>query len=72
MKRKDWLVPSILILLGIHCLVMSGIVSSTTSNSYLNLLIQICIWMSVPLLIGTLIYIILKIVNRKSKSRDFY
>ncbi|WP_059106217.1 hypothetical protein [Shouchella shacheensis] len=69
MKRRDWMIASVLIILGLHCLVMSGMISASADvPSYLHLLLRICFWMGVPLFVGAIIYVLfLQMKKRKGR-----
>jgi len=64
MKITEWLLSVLIIFIGVHCLVMSGMITSST-KSYFSLTIQICMVIGIPLLVGALIYIIIKKINSK-------
>ncbi|QDI91403.1 hypothetical protein EPH95_09610 [Salicibibacter halophilus] len=66
MTRRDWWIASLVIAFGLHCLVMSGIISASADiPSYLRLLFQICFWMGIPLLVGAMIYIIISFISKR-------
>lgn len=66
MTKRDWWIASLLIAIGLHCLVMSGIISASANvPSYLHLLFSICLWMGIPLLAGVMIYIIVSSISKK-------
>ena len=66
MTRRDWWIASLLIAIGLNCLVMSGIISASFNvPSYLSLLFHICLWMGVPLLVGAIIYIIISFISKR-------
>ncbi|MFB5660337.1 hypothetical protein [Alteribacillus sp. HJP-4] len=72
MKKLDWLIGLVFIAVGLHCLVISPfIVAGTTSpHAYLVHLLYLCIWILVPVCLGSIVYgvIRLKINNRKEKA----
>ncbi|WP_158736704.1 hypothetical protein [Alteribacillus sp. YIM 98480] len=70
MKRVEWVIASIFIALGLHCLVMAGTLLPGTVGdpAYFSLLLRVCFWMGIPILGGFVIYmIIMSIKKRKGK-----
>ncbi|RSL29826.1 hypothetical protein D7Z54_29190 [Salibacterium salarium] len=67
MKRVEWVIASIFIVMGLHCLVTAGTLLSgaVESSSYFSLLLRICFWMGAPILGGFMIYIITMIIKKQ-------
>ena len=70
MTRRDWWIASLLIAIGLHCLCMSGIISSAYNvPSYFQLLFNICLWMVKPLLAGVIIYVIFSFIGKRRPGK---
>jgi uncharacterized membrane protein len=70
MKKIEWLMVALLIIIGLSCLTISGttMVGTESIKFYLATLIQICLWMILPLLIVGIIYFIN--IRKKGKSNN--
>lgn len=64
MKITEWLISVLIIFIDVHCLVMSGVTTSST-NSYFSLTLHICMLIGIPLSVGVLIYVVSKKINAK-------
>lgn len=63
----EWGLSALLILLGILCLTLSGMSHLNSSYmTFLHLLLQICLWIAVPILLIEFIYAIFF----KKKKKD--
>lgn len=70
MTRKDWWIALIIIAIGLHCLCISGIISAVhNAPSYIKLLLNICLWMGIPLITGAIIYFIISFISKR-KGRE--
>lgn len=57
MKRIEIILAGLLIVVGIVCLTMSGTLMLETELAvYLTTLVQICLWMGIPLILTGLLY----------------
>lgn len=57
MKRFEIIFSSLLIIIGLVCLTMSGtMMLGTGIAGYLSTFIQICLWMGIPLVLTGLLY----------------
>ncbi|UOF90903.1 hypothetical protein LSG31_01035 [Fodinisporobacter ferrooxydans] len=67
MKFTEWLIALSLIVIGLLCLTMSATAtaSQTAVQPFVSMLLQICLWASIPLVFATVAYIIIKMKNRK-------
>lgn len=54
MKRVEWVIASIFIVIGLHCLVTAGTLlpGAVGGSAYFSLLLRICFWMGIPILGG--------------------
>ncbi|MFT8321135.1 MAG: hypothetical protein ABF649_09530 [Bacillus sp. (in: firmicutes)] len=68
MKRLDWLIVLVLIVIGLNCLTMSAtwMMDTSSIHSYFTNLLQICLWIGIPFLIGGVIYYVMKKKRRDS------
>ncbi|UOQ94013.1 hypothetical protein MUO14_03320 [Halobacillus shinanisalinarum] len=68
MKKIEWLIAALLILIGLICLTVSSTVMWGTESieTYLKTFIQLCLWMGIPILIIGIIYILF-LKKRKDK-----
>ncbi|WP_240375644.1 hypothetical protein [Bacillus piscicola] len=72
MKRTEWIMASIFIMLGLHCLVTACTLlpGAAGGSGYFSFLLQICFWTGIPLLGGFVIYMTISIINKqKGKAR---
>jgi hypothetical protein len=62
MNKVEWIFAVLLILIGITCLTASAtwMINPDTIQSYLATLFQICFWISFPVVIGIVIYLVYK------------
>jgi uncharacterized membrane protein YkvI len=62
MKRLDWFIVSLLILIGLTCLTMSAtsMMDTDAARSYFNEMLQMCLWIGIPVVSVGIIYYILK------------
>ncbi|RSL33305.1 hypothetical protein D7Z54_11845 [Salibacterium salarium] len=70
MRKVEWIIASIFIVLGLHCLVMAGTLlpGAAEDSTYFSLLLRVCFWMGIPIFGGFAIYmIIMTIKKRKGK-----
>lgn len=62
MRRVDWLIVAILIVIGLSCLTMSAtwMTDHDSMSVYLHNFLRICLWSGVPALIAAVIFIFMK------------
>jgi hypothetical protein len=62
MKRLDWFIVSLFILIGLTCLTMSAtsMMDINTARSYFNNMLQMCLWIGIPTVIAGMIYYVVK------------
>lgn len=69
MKRVEWVIASIFIVLGLHCLVTACTLLPGTaegsSSAYFSFLLQICFWMGIPIFGGIIIYMVIMIIKKQ-------
>ncbi|MFZ3576699.1 hypothetical protein [Virgibacillus sp. DJP39] len=60
MKKIEWLIAGLLIIVGLTCLTVSGTTmwEPESVQSYLKTLIQLCLWMGLPVVIIGIIYVV--------------
>lgn len=66
MKKTDWLIAGLLIVMGLGCLTVSATTMWGTESikTYLKTLIHLCLWMGLPI---SVIGIFLLLKRRKDK-----
>lgn len=62
MRKREWLLAGLLIVLGIHCFVMPGFILTGTINvhAYAAQIVHICLWIGAPIILTGLIYMFWK------------
>ncbi|SFP97526.1 hypothetical protein [Salibacterium halotolerans] len=67
MKGVEWVIASIFIIVGLHCLVTAGtlLAGGVEGSTYFSLLLRICFWMCVPILGVFIIYIIIMTIKKQ-------
>ena len=62
MKKIEWLLALLLILIGLSCLTVSGtmMMGSESIDSYIHTFMQLCLWMGIPVVIIGIAYIVIK------------
>ncbi|ASK61317.1 hypothetical protein CFK37_03545 [Virgibacillus phasianinus] len=62
MKKVEWLIVAVLIIVGLIFLTVSGttVWEIETIQSYVKTFIQLCLWMGSPVIIVGIIYIIIQ------------
>lgn len=68
MKKIEWLIVTLLIIMGLSCLTVSATTmwGNESFESYIKTFIYLCLWMGLPILIiGVVYFIFLK--KRKEK-----
>lgn len=59
MRKLDIIIPIILIGLGLMCLTTSGsFMFDQKLGIYVKTFASLCMWMAIPIIIGTLLYLI--------------
>ncbi len=68
MKKIEWLIAVLLILMGLVCLTVSATVmwGPESIETYLRTFIQLCLWMGLPIIIIGIIYLLF-LKKRKDK-----
>lgn len=68
MKKIEWLLAVLLIIIGLACLTVPSVTiwGDGTIKSYVTTLIQICFWTGLPGLIIGILYVII-LLGRKNK-----
>ena len=66
MKRLDWFIVSLLILIGLTCLTMSAtsMMNTDAARSYFKDILKMCLWIGIPAVSVGIIYYILKRENK--------
>jgi hypothetical protein len=69
MKRTEWFIAIFLVIIGLSCLTTSAtfLVNPDSIRAYLRTLLQICLWIGIPLAVGILVYLLVK---RGSKANE--
>jgi hypothetical protein len=67
MKRIEWLIVLLLIIIGLSCLTMSAtsMMNPDSIRDYLTTLLKICLWTAIPAVAGGILYLVIK-----RKKRD--
>lgn len=62
MKKIEWIFALFLVIIGVVCLTVSAtwVLNPDTIRSYVATLLQICLWIAIPAVIGIIIYILLQ------------
>lgn len=64
MKRIEWVVVFLLIIIGVSCLTMSATAMNPVSTPmYLGNFMRICMWIGMPAMIAALSYLLFKWVK---------
>lgn len=60
MKKLEWLVAAVLVMVGLTCLTVSAttMLGAGSIEPYLSTFLHLCLWMGVPVLLVGIIYII--------------
>ncbi|GAB7388548.1 hypothetical protein BSNK01_23860 [Bacillaceae bacterium] len=68
MSRIEWLVSLLLVAAGLSCLTVSAtiLLNPDSIRPYLQTLLQICMWLGIPVFVAGLVYFIMK-----QRRRDF-
>lgn len=58
MKWTEWILPFVLVIIGLLCLTISGtwLLDPDSIRSYLNTFLLICLWIGIPVIISVIIY----------------
>ncbi|MFZ3580137.1 hypothetical protein [Virgibacillus sp. DJP39] len=67
MKKIEWLIAILLIIIGLTCLTVSGTTMWGTESmqSYFETFIFLCLWMGLPVVIIGIVYMI--VLKKKDK-----
>ncbi|MCY9659516.1 hypothetical protein P5G65_23710 [Paenibacillus chondroitinus] len=67
MKRIEWLIAIILVVIGLSCLTMSAtsMMKPESIRDYLSILLKICLWSGIPILIAGIVYMVVKKKKRE-------
>ncbi|MRH44468.1 hypothetical protein GH741_17630 [Aquibacillus halophilus] len=68
MNKIEWLLASLLIIIGLSCLTVSAttMLGTESMGSYLKTFIELCFWLGLPIVIMVFAYIVF-IKRRKNK-----
>jgi hypothetical protein len=61
-RKTEWMIALSLVVIGLSCLTMSAtwIGNSDSFKSYLEMFLEICIWIGIPLAAAGVLYFIFK------------
>ncbi|MEW9502805.1 hypothetical protein [Jeotgalibacillus marinus] len=68
MKRLDWVIVLLLLVVGLSCLTMSAMMYTDSTRSYFTNFLQICLWIGLPAVGGGLIYYVIKGTRKRRDS----
>ncbi|MCG5254648.1 hypothetical protein P9302_08865 [Brevibacillus agri] len=62
MRWIDWIMVSLMIVIGLSCLTMSAtwMASPDSIFAYVKTLFKICFWISVPVITAAIFYVLMK------------
>lgn len=61
MKRIEWLIVSIMLVMGLLCLTMSAtLINPSSMQAYFDNFFQICIWIAIPVIAAALLYMFIR------------
>ncbi|MGM0715043.1 hypothetical protein ACWKW1_25405 [Brevibacillus parabrevis] len=67
MRWVDWLIVSLLVVIGLSCLTMSAtwMMGSDSIGMYFHNFFKICLWSGIPILVASVLYVIAKKRGKK-------
>lgn len=70
MKRLEWLVAALLVIIGLCCLTFSGtlLIHPDSIQSYVRTFLKICGWMGLPIVVTGIIYVIWLLKNKRRRE----
>lgn len=73
MKKTEWFIVTLLIVMGLLCLTVSAttVWDTATLQSYVTTFFRLCLWMGLPILLTGIAYFII-IKRRKNRSNKDY